>query len=178
MLTDAPVLTTERLTLRLPRAEDWPYWRDFAASDRARFIGGPMDEGRAWRAFGHVIGHWTLRGYGSFIFNRTGGDRPLGMAGPWYPADWPEPELGWTIWWADIEGQGFAQESMEAARTYAYDVLGWTTAVSYIAPGNTRSIALARRLGCRPDPGAPRPEPSTLVFRHPAPEDLPPKEVQ
>ena len=70
-LAPTPTLQTARLTLRAPRASDWPHWRDFAASDRARFVGGPIDEGKAWRAFGHVIGMWVLRGYGTFVFHET-----------------------------------------------------------------------------------------------------------
>ena len=40
--------------------------------------------------------------------------------------------------------------------------------VSYIDPGNARSIALAERLGARPDPDAPRADPDDLVYRHTA----------
>jgi len=167
-LTPTPILHTERLTLRAPRATDWPAWRDFAASDRARFVGGPIDEAKAWRAFGHVIGMWVLRGYGSFVLTETGSDEPLGMCGPWHPADWPEPELGWTVWSTDAEGRGFAFEAATAARAHAFDDLHWSTAVSYIDPDNARSIALAQRLGAIMDPAAvpPPSDKSVLVFRH------------
>ena len=60
-------------------------------------------------------------------------------------------------------------------RAYAYDVLGWKTAISYIDAPNTRSRNLAERLGCTPEPGAPHPfgkEEDVLVYRHPAPEAL------
>ena len=59
-----------------------------------------------------------------------------------------------------------------AARGYAYGTLGWPTAVSYVDAENHRSCALARRLGAREDPAAPRPGPDGLVFRHPSPEAL------
>lgn len=167
-LAPTPALTTARLTLRAPRASDWPVWRDFAASDRARFVGGPIGEAKAWRAFGHVIGMWVLRGYGSFVFEETGADQPLGLCGPWRPADWPEAELGWMIWTAAAEGKGYAREAALAARSHAFDSLGWTTAVSYIDPGNVRSIALALRLGAILDPAAAAPpfDSPVLVFRH------------
>lgn len=167
-LSPTPILTTARLTLRAPQASDWPAWRDFAASDRARFIGGPMDEAKAWRAFGHVIGMWVMRGYGSFVFHETGSNQPLGMCGPWHPADWPEAELGWTIWTEAAEGMGFAYEAVLAARAHAFDDLNWPTAVSYIDPDNGRSIALALRLAAIMDPDAAQPpgDTSVLVFRH------------
>lgn len=173
-LADTPVLGTERLSLRAPVAEDWPHWRAFAASDRAHFIGGPYTDRAAWRAFGHAVGHWVLRGYGSFVFTLRGDDTALGMTGPWNPVGWPEAELGWTIWSADAEGKGYAYEAAAAARDHAFRDLGWVTAVSYIDADNARSVALAERLGAAHDPDAlwpDRDEDDTpvLVYRHPAP---------
>ncbi len=172
-LANTPTLTTARLTLRAPRASDWPHWCAFATTTRARYIGGPLDEGKAWRSFGHAIGMWVLRGYGSFVFHETGSDLPLGLCGPWHPADWPEREIGWNVWHPHAEGKGYAYEAATAARAYAFDVLHWPTAVSYIDPANVRSIALATRLGAVLDPDAPRMAGDTdLIFRHSRPEAL------
>lgn len=168
-LADTPTLHTERLTLRAPALQDWEACRDFFATDRAQYIGGPRDEHEAWRAFGHIAGHWALRGYGSFIFCLKGTDDALGMTGPWYPADWPEQEIGWSVWRADVEGTGLAAEAARAAINHAFHDLQWQTAVSYIDPDNARSIALAERLGAFRDDDAPRPDPSDLVYRHPRP---------
>ena len=172
-LADTPVLQTERLTLRAPRMSDYPVFEAFFCSDRARYIGGPGTRRSAWRAFAHVTGMWALKGCGSFVFADRATDAPLGMTGPWVPEDWPEPELGWTVWSSGAEGKGFAYEAARAARDYAFDVLGWRTAVSYIDPDNARSISLAERLGAVRDDAAPRPdddEPPSLVYRHPVPE--------
>lgn len=170
-LSPTPILTTERLTLRAPMGSDWPAWRSFSASDRSRFVRpGDFDDGRAWRAFGHVIGHWAMRGWGMFVFTLHGDDAPLGMAGPWFPEGWPEREIGWTVWTPEAEGKGYAFEAATAARAHACDTLGWDGPVSYVAPDNTRSIALAERLGAVRDDAAPAPYPDQpcLVFRHPA----------
>jgi RimJ/RimL family protein N-acetyltransferase len=67
--------------------------------------------------------------------------------GPWFPGDWPEQELGWTIWTEAAEGQGYAFEAVTALRRHVYGAR-LATAVSYIDPANTRSRALAQRLGC------------------------------
>jgi RimJ/RimL family protein N-acetyltransferase len=170
-LSHTPVLETDRLRLRAPDGSDWPAWVDFATSDRARWVGGPLDRDRAWRSLGHLIGHWVMRGWGMFVFCDRASTRPLGMTGPWFPEGWPEREIGWSVWDPAAEGKGYAFEAASAARDHAYRALGWTTAVSYIDPDNLRSIALAERLGATRDldaavPGATE---ACLVWRHPAP---------
>ena len=172
-LTGTPVLHTARLTLRVPALRDWEAFAGFLTSDRAALVGGPVTRERAWRAFGHLVGHWVLRGYGMFAVAPKGAAAAIGMAGPWFPESWPEQEIGWSMWSAAAEGKGYAFEAAEAARTYAFAALGWPTAVSYIDPANTRSIALARRLGAVQDPAAAYPgDAPCLVFRHPRPEAL------
>ncbi|MEM9754380.1 MAG: GNAT family N-acetyltransferase [Pseudomonadota bacterium] len=176
MLQDTPVLTTDRLTIRAPQAGDEAALIPFAMSDRAKWIGGgaDCDLGQAWRIFAKIAGHWVIRGYGTFVLCDRASGRPIGSAGPWYPGNWPEQELGWTIWSAADEGLGYAYEAMRAIRGHAYAALGWTTAVSYIAHGNHRSRALAERLGCTVDTDAATPdrETPTWVFRHPGPDEV------
>ncbi|MFN0115615.1 MAG: GNAT family N-acetyltransferase [Paracoccaceae bacterium] len=173
-LSGTPVLTTARMVLRAPRAGDFPPWADFAGSERARHIGGPMTRALAWRAMCHLTGHWVHRGFGMFIFSETSApDRPLGMAGPWFPEGWPEHEIGWSVWDPAAEGRGYAFEAACAARDWAGRVLGWVGAVSYIDRGNARSQALARRMGAERDAGGAvpdfgEPDDSTEVWRHPA----------
>lgn len=171
-LADTPVIETDRLVLRAPARQDWPHFNAFLASPRADFIRtNAYDEALAWRAFGHVIGHWVLRGFGQFVFTDRATGAPLGMAGPWFPAGWPEPEIGWTVWTPAAEGRGFADEAARAARDHAFRCLGWTTAVSYIAPANARSVALAERLAAIRDDTAAHPgDQPCLVYRHPKPE--------
>jgi RimJ/RimL family protein N-acetyltransferase len=170
-LAGTPVLETERLTLRAPAPHDWEGFRAFLLSDRAAFVRAPdLDDGKIWRAFGHFIGHWVLRGFGSFVFCAKGSDRAIGHCGPWFPVPWPEREIGWTVWDAAAEGKGYAFEAAQATVRHAFRDLQWDTAVSYIEPRNARSIALAERLGARLDPDARPHEPGHLVYRHPRPE--------
>ncbi len=168
-------IETPRLVLRPPEMGDWPAFLDFLKDERARFIGGGPDaeDFNVWRSFGHVTGHWVLRDFGSFVITLKEDGRPLGIAGPWYPMNHPERELGWSIWDGAYEGKGIAFEAVQAARIHAYETLGWTTAVSYIDADNARSITLAERLGCTLDNDAVKPDndkPPTLVYRHPAPD--------
>ena len=98
--------------------------------------------------FDGLTGHWLHRGYSMFILADRVTDAPLGSAGPWFPEGWPEPEIGWSIWDQGAEGRGLAHEAALATRAYAYENLGWTTAISLILDGNVKSQALALRMGC------------------------------
>lgn len=172
-LTGVPVLETARLILRAPAPADFDPFAAYCASDRARFTGGPLERNLAWRAFCSITGNWVQRGYAFFVIEERARGRALGMAGPWFPEGWPEPEIGWQIWAAEDEGKGYAREAAEAARGFAYDALGWPTAISLIMAGNTRSQTLARRLGCVEDGIFTHAQlGSCAIWRHPAPGAL------
>ena len=167
-LADTPVLETERLTLRAPTMDDYPAWEAFFASERSQYVGGPVDKRESWRAFGHLVGMWALKGCGSFVIEHREDRSTLGSVGPWVPPYYPERELGWTLWVEEAEGKGYAYEAVKAARDFAFKTLGWDTAVSYIDIGNDRSVALAERLGAVEDPDAAQPDPNkpVHVYRH------------
>ncbi|MEL6167510.1 MAG: GNAT family N-acetyltransferase [Pseudomonadota bacterium] len=170
-----PVIETERLTLRPPGPQDEAAIVTYYMSERARFTGGNVPKFQAWKNFAAMLGHWQVRGFGLWAVTAKNSDTALGLVGPFFPETWPEHELGWLVF-EDAEGRGIAHEAAVAARTHAYSVLGWTTAVSYIRDGNDRSVALAQRLGCQRDSGAPLPphadQANDHVYRHPAPEEL------
>ncbi|MGY6705957.1 GNAT family N-acetyltransferase [Roseinatronobacter sp.] len=169
MLTGIAPLHTERLILRAPSAQDFPAFAAYFMSERARFTGGQPDRILAWNRFCVTLGHWHMRGYGVFVMVRRDTGAVIGAAGPFYPEGWPEPEIAWQLWDGTAEGHGFAQEGARAARAHVYDDLGWTTVVSLIAPDNTRSRALAQRLGCWLDGTHPHPHFGPLeIWRHPA----------
>ena len=159
-------LQTQRLVLREPNPSDWPAFRDFMMTDRAAAFGGQGDLGKTWRTFAAELGHWQIFGHGMWAVTKRGSDTCLALVGPWTPPDWPETEIGWMVLDAKVEGTGIATEAAQAALSHAFDVLGWETAVSYIAPGNDRSIRLAEKLGARLDPAATGPTADTLVYRH------------
>ncbi len=138
------VLDTPRLILRRPDPADWPAYRAYRLSPRSR---PAMDEGNAWTHFAAFFGHWDLRGFGRFIAQARDDGRAVGHFGPFFPAGHPAPELTWTLW--SDEGRGLAFEAAQAVRAHAFGTLGWTTAISLIAPDNARSRRLAERLGCR-----------------------------
>ena len=178
-MIDIPVLHTERLTLRAPKPSDFEAYAVFRGSERAAILGGPYSREQAFDQLAAILGHWVLRGYGRWLIADKFTDEPLGIAGPFYPEGWPEPEIAWSVF-ADAEGKGIAYEAAMESRKYAYEVLGWDTAISLIASENHRSIKLAERMGAQPDGlfdhpdyGGTHPQFGDLhIYRHPAPEDL------
>ena len=165
-------LQTERLILRRPEPGDYGAFRGFMTSKRAHGLGGPKTIGEAWRAFAAELGHWEMLGYGMWAITLRGDNDAVGFVGPWTPEDWPEAEIGWMIFDENVEGTGVAFEAAKAAIVHAFDALNWRTAVSYIAPDNIRSIALAKKLGAILDHHAKVPDPQNpcLVYRHLDPE--------
>lgn len=147
MIIDVPVLQTEDLILRGYRETDFYAFAAFAASDRAKFVGGPQSRYDSWRSFMAAIGHWALRGYGMWMVEHRDSQQVAGRVGVILNDGWHEPELGWHIY-DGFEGKGFAYQACIAARAYAARHFGLNPLMSYIDKANTRSVHLAERLGC------------------------------
>ncbi len=142
-----PRLETERLIMRPTRIEDFDAWAQFAADPESmRFLGGPQPRPVAWRAFASMAGSWALYGFGMFSLLDKATGQWLGRLGPWRPEGWPGNEIGWGIA-RSAQGRGIAFEGARAAIDWAFDALGWDAIIHCIDAGNTRSVALAQRLG-------------------------------
>lgn len=145
-----PTLTTERLILRPFREDDLDDYHAAVASDE---VVGAVIEDRptradAWEQMAVFLGQWSLRGHGQWALEERRTGRLVGRAGLHQPerVDWPGLEVGWTLH-PDAWGNGYATEAGRAAIDYAFGVLDRDEVVSVIAPTNTRSQAVARRLG-------------------------------
>lgn len=163
-------LETERLRLRLPRAEDFPAYAAMLADPEVnRFVGGAelADPAMAFRALGLQLGHWQLRGYGPWQVEERESGALIGRIGGLYPLEWPAPEIAWTLgraWW----GQGFAYEAASAARAAVREHLRLDRLVSIVALDNAPSQRLARRLGCVAAERLAIKGIDCIVFDHPA----------
>ena len=165
-----PTIETENLRLRCARLSDFDAYAEFRGSDRTAYVGGPSTRTQSFDKLGEIVGHWHLRGYGRWMIADKVTDEPLGVGGLFYPADWPEPEIAWSVF-AAAEGRGVAYEAARASLDYAFNTLNWTTAISCVTPGNARSIALAKRLGAVQEADFTTVDGMLLhVFRHPKPE--------
>jgi RimJ/RimL family protein N-acetyltransferase len=164
-----PSLSTQRLRLRAFReADHGPYAAMCADEDVMRHIGagGPVDADVAWRQMALFLGAWALRGHGMWALEERDSKRLIGRVGFIDPPGWPGCELGWLLA-RDAWGHGYAFEATRAARDYGRDALGLGDLISLIRPDNTRSIALALRLGATLGETIQFMEQACLVYRHP-----------
>ncbi|NWJ26975.1 GNAT family N-acetyltransferase [Rhizobium sp. RM] len=160
-----PTLKTERLTLRPQTIADFSGYLDFMASPRSIGVGGPYDLRAAWGMFCHDQANWHFFGHGALMIERTATQECLGQVGINHGPLFPEKELGWLLY-QGFEGQGYAVEAAQALRQWAFQSLKLLTLVSYVAPENLKSAAVAERLGGKLDATALRSDPEDLVYRY------------
>ena len=159
-----PTLTTERLVLRPMTMADFPVYRDFVTSDRTRYMSGPHDATTAWHWFCNDTAQWALLDLGALAVTHQG--RAVGQVAVCGGPIFPELELGWFLFAAADEGQGFATEAAAAMRDWAFGPRGLTTIVAYVDAGNAASVRVAERLGGVLDIAAATPDGmDTQVYR-------------
>lgn len=141
-----PVLETARLRLRAPVLADSAAWAEIFCGPAGENLGGPFSREEAFTEFAATCGLWLLRGHGLWTAEARDSGRVLGFVLIGFEPGDDEPELGY-LFLPEAEGQGYATEAAIAARDHALEVMGLPRLVSYIAPGNARSCAVARRLG-------------------------------
>ncbi|MFD0978868.1 GNAT family N-acetyltransferase [Tropicimonas aquimaris] len=161
----SPVLETDRLFLRRPSASDIGSLLARLRTDAPRLATAPLSGARALAQTVPIVCHWDLCGLGLFAVVTKGCDEPIGLAGPWHPTGWPEPELGW-LFWDTPDADTLAPEALRAARDFAVRGVGWREVVSLVAPEDRRSAALLRGVGAIADPFSDGPS-EALTFRHP-----------
>ena len=165
----APILRSDRLTLRAHVMSDFAPLYALFATDRAQYMGGPVAARQMWYWIAAEVGSWQLKGFGSWGVERNSDGAFMGQIGINQPHHFPEPELGWVLL-EEFEGHGYAAEAATLARDWYWANTSADSIVSYITPANTRSVALARKLGATHDTSAPLPEgetpADTAVYRH------------
>ena len=168
-----PTLHTENLSLRAPKPADLAAYTAFRSDPvQTKNLGGPFTDEQAFSQLGEIVGHWQLRGFGRFIVADKSTDEALGVVGPFFPPDWPEREIAWSVF-ASAQGRSIAYEAVLAARQFAYGTLGWTTAISLISPGNPPSAAVAQRLGAWLEQETEHVRFGPMqIWRHPGPDAL------
>jgi RimJ/RimL family protein N-acetyltransferase len=148
---------TEHLHLRRWRPDDRDayasIWADPDVWQSLR-AGQPGDRAAiAAEAFERQLRHWEEHGYGVWAAVDRSSDEIAGWLGAAHPTFIPELsdeiEIGWVLarpFW----GRGLATEGARAARDNAVAHLSPPRLISLILPTNSRSIAVAERLGMTP----------------------------
>ncbi|QMU58360.1 MAG: GNAT family N-acetyltransferase [Boseongicola sp.] len=160
-----PVLTSEHVRLRAPQLSDFEGFAEIFCSDRSAFIDGPYSREQAWGEFHGLMSCWMIYGHGGWAVEEIATGKLAGFVMLGLEPGDEEVELGF-LFRAWAEGRGFAFEAAELARDFAWDVLKFSTLVSYVDESNVRSVALAQRLGGFDDTPPEFHEADTCVFRH------------
>lgn len=151
----APVITTERLTLRPHTIADARRWYEIQSSSAVReFTSWPdRDELGSRRHLKDRTHHTVLRQADDFLalaVDREGeliGDVSLHLRSVSPLTRFVE--ISWILH-PKFRGQGLATEAADAILRLAYEQVRARWVVAMIHPGNEASLALARRLAFRP----------------------------
>jgi RimJ/RimL family protein N-acetyltransferase len=154
LVSQAPLLETERLLLRPWRKEDFrPYHELLQHPEVHRHFGPkPMALEECWRRLMASVGGWQLNGFGTWAVERKADHKLIGNVGiftAWRdlePEFGEEPEMGW-IFAAETHGKGMASEACHAAIGWIEANLRPTPIWAIIAPTNESSMKLAGKLG-------------------------------
>jgi RimJ/RimL family protein N-acetyltransferase len=149
-----PQILTQRLLLRAWSAADAePMEAINRDPEVTRWLNRPVDDETITGFHEALVEHWAAHGFGYYAVEHLGEPWPgrlIGFVGVAYPEFLPEiahrPEIGWRLA-ADTWGRGLATEAAVAARTGLRPTVPGGRLISIIHPENTRSQALARRLG-------------------------------
>lgn len=167
-MTVAPTLQGKNIRLRPHRMSDTaPFWAFFQTS-RAEYVSKPDNETHFWYAFASEVGSWALTGMGGWAIETADGTL-AGQVAVIHPPHFPETEIGWILF-DGHEGQGIAFEAAQLALDYTWSTIQPASLVSYIDHRNTRSIALAERLGATRDDAAEKYDDVDVVYRHRRPQ--------
>lgn len=143
---------TGRLILRPWRDSDRaPFAAMGADPDVMRFLGPLMDRAASDAVVDRIQGQIDRDGHGFWAVERKTDGAFLGFCGVKVADVGPlagEPELGWRLAKAHW-GQGYAREGAEAARDWAFDVLGAPQVFAMTVRENRASWGLMERIGLR-----------------------------
>lgn len=150
----SPVIETARLLLRPPLIDDFDdLCRLWTTPEVFRFISGkPSTREESWARLLRYIGHWTAFGYGFFGAVEKASGRYVGECGLMdfqreiSPLLDGSAEAGW-VFSPEASGKGIATEAMAAIVDWYCEKPDAKPLACIIAPENTASIGVAKKLG-------------------------------
>jgi RimJ/RimL family protein N-acetyltransferase len=151
-MSEAPILTTERLWLRELREDDEDALTAmFADPDVMRWIGAGrvLTRGHARRVIARERDHYAARGWGEWATVERASGEMAGLCGLiLWPAidDREELEVAYLLP-VPRRGRGLATEAAVAIRDFGRSIVGRDDLVSLIYPDNAASIRVAEKVG-------------------------------
>jgi RimJ/RimL family protein N-acetyltransferase len=148
-MIDIPVIPTERLVLRPFKASDLDACAEMNADPEVvAFLGNgqPVDRQESWKIMAWLLGHWQLRGFGSWAVEERETKRFIGRVGLFYPEGWPGIEISYVLA-RSAWGKGYATEGARTTMSHAFEKLKIPRVISLIHPANRSSVKVAEKLG-------------------------------
>ena len=157
MITEAPLLETERLRLRgFMRSDFEAVYQMGTDAEMTRHKGGPiLSRALAWEKFLRGPAMWPMLGYGMWIAERREDGAVLGQIGyadfmrEMEPPLADVPEMAWVLGRAsqapDGRGLGFGTEALRATLAWGDANLAAEKVQCIITPDNIPSLKLARK---------------------------------
>jgi RimJ/RimL family protein N-acetyltransferase len=148
-MIDIPIIPTERLVLRPFKASDLDAFAEMNADPEVvTFLGNgqPVDRQESWKIMAWLLGHWQLRGFGSWAVEERETKRFVGRVGLFYPEGWPGIEISYVLA-RSAWGKGYATEGARTTMSYAFEKLKIPRVISLIHPANHLSVKVAEKLG-------------------------------
>ncbi len=172
----APILETERLTLRGFRSADVDAQAAMMANPAVmRHLGAtPLSREDSWRRLLMGAGLWAVLGFGYWAVERKADRVFIGQVGfadfrrNLQPNIEELPEAGW-IFDPAAQGQGLATEAVRAALRWIDAALAPAEVAAIIAPDNAASIRVAERSGFASREDALYNDAPILLFRRRSP---------
>ena len=175
----APLLTTERTTLRLPVAEDADFFLELLNDpDFIRFTGdrGIRDlKGTRGYVTDKLLPMFETHGFTLYVVEFRQSGLPMGINGLVQRETLDAPDIGFGFL-KRYFGQGIGRETSKAVLKYAHSTLNLPVVYGITRQDNAPSIRLLEHLGLKllrtePLPGIPEPQ---LVYCIGPPDSPPP----
>lgn len=150
----APVLETERLTMRGPETDDFPAFAAMWADRKVveHITKDPLSEEDSWSGFLRIAGHWPMMGYGYWMVVEKETGAVIGEVGfvdfkrNMTPSLKGEPEIGWVFGRA-AHGKGYATEAARAAVEWGDAHFGGARMSCIVNTPHIASIRVAEKCG-------------------------------
>lgn len=150
----APLVETDRLRLRGYTLADLPRFAELWADERIVTALGAQPSSRE-ESCGRMlryVGHWTLRGFGTWAVEEKATGQVIGEVGLFdYERDVPPPfagapEHGWALA-PEAQGKGYALEAARASLDWGARQIPKFAPFCIIAVDNAPSLRLAAKCG-------------------------------